>query len=131
MITRRVVMCGIVVLAPVPNAVEGFLGGGALALDGLDQAVGHRAGVLCLAGGANPQGVQDQWFLFVDHFGQIAQLLGLKGGAVEVDVDAALGVDLGPGLADGAHDRLQLVEVVVVEDGADDLGAQVFGDAGQ
>jgi hypothetical protein len=48
-----------------------------------------------------------------------------------VDVDAALGVDLGPGAADGPHYLLELGEVVVGQDGAHHLGAQVLGDAGQ
>jgi hypothetical protein len=44
--------------------------------------------------------------LFVNHLGKVAQLASVKGFGVDMDVDAALAVDLSTGLADGPNHLL-------------------------
>ena len=102
-----VVMLGLIVVVAVPDSVQLGLGLGPLPLDVPDQLVTDRTGVAAQAVVVNPEGVEDQRLLFVNHLGKVAQFAPVEGFGVDMDVDAALSVDFSTGLADGPNHLLQ------------------------
>ncbi|SUO91897.1 Uncharacterised protein [Suttonella indologenes] len=100
-----VVMLGLAVVVAVPDAVESVA--------------------------ADAEGVENQRFLLVDDLGQVPQVPAVEGCGVDVDVNAALAVDLASDAADGPDHLLQLWDIVVTEHRADHLGPQMGRDAGQ
>ncbi|TCN83986.1 hypothetical protein EDC91_11379 [Shewanella fodinae] len=126
-----VVVLGLAVVVAVPDAVELVLGAGAMLFDALDQFVTDRPGVAVEPVAADAEGVENQRLLLVDDLGQVTQVPAVEGRGVDMDVDAALAVDLAPGAADGPDHLLQLRDVVVAEHRADHLGPQMGRDAGQ
>ena len=101
-----VVMLGLVVVVAVPDAVQLGLGLGPVPFDVSDQLFTDRSGVTAQAVAVDTKGMKDKWFLFVNHLGKVAQLASVKGFGVDMDVDAALAVDLSTGLADSPNHLL-------------------------
>ena len=101
-----VVMLGLVVVVAVPDAVQLGLGLGPVPFDVLDQFIADRSGVTAQAVAVDTKGMKDKRLLFVNHLGKVAQLASVKGFGVDMDVDAALAVDLSTGLADGPNHLL-------------------------
>lgn len=99
--------------------------------DALDQLVADRPGVAVETVAADAEGVENQRLLLVDDLGQVTQVPAIEGSGIDMDVDAALTVDLASGAADGSDHLLQLRDVVVAEHRADHLGPQMGRDAGQ
>ena len=73
--------------------------------DALDQLVADRPRVAIEPVAADAEGVEDQRLLLVDDLGQVTQVPAVEGRCVDMDVDAALAVDLAPGAADGPDRR--------------------------
>ena len=126
-----VVVLGLAVVVAVPDAVELVLAARAMLFDALDKLVADRPGVAIEPVAADAEGVENQRLLLVDDLGQVTQVPAVEGRGVDMDVDAALAVDLASGAADGPDHLLQLRDVVVAEHRADHLGPQMGRDAGQ
>lgn len=131
MVAGVVVMLGLVVMIAVPDSVQLGLGLRALPFDVPDQLVTDWTGVTTQAVVVDPEGMEDQWLLFVNHLGKVAQLAPVEGFGVDMDVDAALAVDFSTGLADGPNHLLQLLEVVIGQHQAHQLCPQVRWHIGQ
>ncbi|SOB57403.1 protein of unknown function [Pseudodesulfovibrio profundus] len=96
-----VVVLGLAVVVAVPDTVELVLGAWAMLFDALDQLVADRPCVAVEPVAADAEGVEDQRLLLVDDLGQVTQVPAVEGRGVDMDVDAALAVDLASGAADG------------------------------
>lgn len=112
-IAAVVVVLGLAVVVAVPDAVELVLGAGAMLFDTLDQFIADRPGVAIEPVAADVEGVEDQRLLLVNDLGQVTQVSAVEGRGVDMDVNAALAVDLASGAADGPDNKLTLLNVKI------------------
>ena len=106
-------MLGLIIMIAVPDTVQLCFALWALSLNTLNQLITDRSGVTAQALPVDSEGMKDEWFLLVNHFGKVAQFAPVKGLGIDVDVDTALSVDFAPGSADSPNNFLQLLQVVI------------------
>ena len=118
-VAAGVVVHGAAVVALIPELFERFEGCGLAAVEFAEEVGVDRLAIGDFPVAVNLQGAVDHILLGGHDVDEIAQLRGREGGGVDVDVDAAGAVDESTGLAEVSHQLLQIFDVLVAADGAD------------
>ena len=128
-IAGLVVAVGYPILTAIPEAAEVVVGARLFALDLLDERGRQLPRVASQAQRLDAQRLDDEVLLLVDQLGEIDQALGAEPVRPNVNVQAAAQIDFGSCCADRAYNVLKRAEVLVAEDGADDLSAPLLAEA--
>ena len=116
-------MHGVRVPVTEPGLVEGFARSRLRLFEAFDEGPVGAPGVTLKAAFQGSGSLEDQFFLLVEDPGDVGDLPGVEIADPDVNVLAGALGRLGPGVAQGANNRLQGFKVVPPEDRGDHLGA--------